>query len=48
MTGSRRGHGDGTDFVLDEGDAMYFDSSAPHSYRRESRAICTAIVVVAA
>jgi transcriptional regulator with XRE-family HTH domain len=38
---------DGTDFVLDEGDAMYFDSSAPHSYRRESRAICTAIVVVA-
>ena len=38
---------DGTDFILDEGDAMYFDSSAPHSYRRESRAFCTAIVVVA-
>jgi transcriptional regulator with XRE-family HTH domain len=38
---------DGTDFVLDEGDSMYFDSSAPHSYRRESRSVCAAIVVVA-
>jgi transcriptional regulator with XRE-family HTH domain len=38
---------DGTDIVLDEGDSMYFDSSAPHSYRRESRSVCAAIVVVA-
>jgi transcriptional regulator with XRE-family HTH domain len=38
---------DGSDYVLDEGDAMYFDSSAPHSYRRESRSVCTALVVVA-
>ena len=28
---------DGEDFALDTGDAMYFDSSAPHSYRREGR-----------
>jgi transcriptional regulator with XRE-family HTH domain len=38
---------DGRDFVLDEGDAMYFDSTALHSYRRESRSLCTALVVVA-
>ena len=39
---------DGEDFVLDTGDAMYFDSSAPHSYRREGRTSCSAIVVIAA
>ena len=38
---------DGDDVVLEEGDAMYFDSGAPHSYRREGRSACTAIVVVA-
>jgi transcriptional regulator with XRE-family HTH domain len=38
----------GNDVVLDKGDAMYFDPSAPHSYRRESRSVCAAIVVVAA
>lgn len=39
---------DGEDTVLDAGDAMYFDSSAPHSYRREGRSSCSAIVVVSA
>ena len=39
---------DGEDFVLDTGDAMYFDLSAPHSYRREGRTSCSAIVVIAA
>jgi transcriptional regulator with XRE-family HTH domain len=39
---------DGEDFVLDTGDAMYFDSSAPHNYRREGRTSCSAIVVIAA
>ena len=38
---------DGDDVVLEEGDAMYFDSGAPHSYRREGRSACAAIVVVA-
>ena len=33
--------------VLDAGDAMYFDSSAPHSYRREGKEACTALVVTA-
>ena len=39
---------DGDDIALDAGDAMYFDSSAPHSYRREGRSSCSAIVVIAA
>ena len=33
--------------VLEEGDAMYFDSQAPHDYRRHGRSSCAAIVVVA-
>ena len=36
----------GTDTVLDEGDSMYFNSSAPHTYRQQGRADCSAIVVV--
>jgi transcriptional regulator with XRE-family HTH domain len=38
---------EGRDIVLGEGDAMYFDSEAPHSYRREGRSACAAVVVVA-
>ena len=37
----------GEDTALDEGDAMYFDPEAPHSYRREGPSPCAAIVVVA-
>jgi len=37
---------DGEDFSLGESDSIYFDSSAPHSYRRDGRAISTAIVVI--
>ncbi|MET0529920.1 MAG: cupin domain-containing protein [Microvirga sp.] len=37
----------GSDFVLDEGDAIYFDSGAPHSYRCEEPVPCSAIVVTA-
>ena len=33
--------------ILGPGDAMYFDSGAPHSYRRHGRTACAAIVVVA-
>lgn len=39
---------DGRDNVLEEGDALYFDSSAPHSYARQGRSTCAAIVVVSA
>ena len=31
--------------TLDEGDAMTFDSSLPHSYRREAKHACKALVV---
>lgn len=37
-------HGDDT--VLGEGDSMYFDSSFPHSYRQQGRAVCSAVIVV--
>jgi quercetin dioxygenase-like cupin family protein len=37
---------DGEDTLLAEGDSMYFDSGYPHSYRRQGRGTCSAIVVV--
>jgi transcriptional regulator with XRE-family HTH domain len=37
---------DGRRIRLDEGDAMYFDSDQPHSYRREGPSPCSVIVVV--
>ncbi|MBX5138365.1 helix-turn-helix transcriptional regulator [Rhizobium lentis] len=37
---------DGKETALDAGDAMYFDSSVPHSYRREGEGISTALVVI--
>jgi quercetin dioxygenase-like cupin family protein/DNA-binding XRE family transcriptional regulator len=38
---------DDEETILAPGDAMYFDSSAPHTYRRHGRSSCAAIVVVA-
>jgi len=38
---------EGDEAVLDEGDALYFDSSVPHTYRREGQGACSAVVVVA-
>jgi mannose-6-phosphate isomerase-like protein (cupin superfamily) len=37
---------DGEDVALHGGDAMYFDSSIPHSYRCPGSSACSAIVVV--
>jgi transcriptional regulator with XRE-family HTH domain len=34
--------------ALGRGDAMYFDSTVPHGYRRRGRGACSAIVVTAA
>jgi quercetin dioxygenase-like cupin family protein/DNA-binding XRE family transcriptional regulator len=39
---------DGDEVSLDEGDAMYFDSSVPHRYGQEGRSAASVIVVVAA
>ncbi|CUA89327.1 transcriptional regulator, XRE family with cupin sensor [Chelatococcus sambhunathii] len=38
----------GETMPLSAGDAVYFDSSAPHSYCRRGRAVCRALVVTAA
>jgi mannose-6-phosphate isomerase-like protein (cupin superfamily) len=38
---------EGQTVELNEGDAIYFDSSVLHRYRRLGRSICTALVVVA-
>ena len=37
---------DGEDALLAEGNSMYFNSGFPHSYRRQGRGTCSAIVVV--
>jgi transcriptional regulator with XRE-family HTH domain len=37
----------GDDTTLAEGDSMQFDSSAPHSYRRQGQAAASAIIIVA-
>src|ERR687897_1189146 len=37
----------GEGVVLEEGDAMYFDSGAPHSYRGGGTSECSAVVVTA-
>lgn len=37
----------GKETLLDAGDALYFDSSVAHSYRREGGEPCTALVVTA-
>src|SRR5262249_7911950 len=37
---------DGDDFSLKEGDAMYFDSSVAHAYKRDGDTSCSALVVV--
>ena len=34
------------DTVLEEGDAMSFASGGPHSYRRQGRSVCSALIVV--
>ncbi len=33
-----------TEHMLETGDAMYFDTSVPHSYRRAGRTTCSALV----
>lgn len=38
-------HMSGEEHEIEAGDAMYFDSSVPHGYRRRGGRTCTAIVV---
>jgi quercetin dioxygenase-like cupin family protein len=40
-------HMDGEERVLEAGDAIYFDATVPHAYRRSGGRNCSALVVTA-
>ena len=40
-------HMNGEEHVLGAGDAIYFDATVPHSYRRSGGRLCSAVVVTA-
>ena len=40
-------HIDGVEHALEAGDAMYFDATVPHAYRRSGGRLCNAVVVTA-
>ena len=40
-------HMNGEEYSLEEGDAIYFDSTIPHAYRRSGGRLCSALVVTA-
>lgn len=48
MNGTLSLHMHGDEHTLNAGDAIYFDSSAPHAYRRSGGRLCSAVVVTAA
>ena len=41
-------HMNGEEYALQAGDAMYFDSTSPHAYRRSGGRKCSAVIVTAA
>ncbi len=45
ISGELNVHMGADDYALGEGDAMYFDGSVPHSYRRLSKKPCQALIV---
>ena len=47
LSGTLSVHVSGEEHALEAGDSMYFDSSAPHGYRRSGGRHCSAIVVTA-
>jgi uncharacterized RmlC-like cupin family protein len=38
----------GVELALEAGDAIYFDATVPHAYRRSGGRLCSAVVVTAA
>lgn len=48
MEGTLSVHMGEEEHALDAGDSMYFDSTAPHAYRRSAGRTCTALVVTSA
>ena len=47
LQGTLSVHIGGEEHTLEAGDSLYFDSSAPHGYRRSGGKACSAIVVTA-
>jgi quercetin dioxygenase-like cupin family protein len=47
LTGTLRLRVGDEEHTLEAGDSIYFDSTAPHGYRRTGAKACTAIVVTA-
>jgi transcriptional regulator with XRE-family HTH domain len=47
MQGVLSVHINGEEHALEAGDAIYFDATAPHAYRRSGGRLCSAIVVTA-
>jgi transcriptional regulator with XRE-family HTH domain len=45
LQGTLQMHFDRTEYALEAGDSLYFDSSVPHAYRRGGGRTCSAIVV---
>jgi hypothetical protein len=43
---AQRAH-DGEEHALEAGDAIYFDATEPHAYRRSGGRLCSAVVVTA-
>ena len=40
-------HMNGEEHALEAGDAIYFDATVPHAYRRSGGRLCSAVVVTA-
>ena len=40
-------HMNDEEHALDAGDAIYFDATVPHAYRRSGARLCSAVVVTA-
>jgi quercetin dioxygenase-like cupin family protein len=47
MSGVLTVHLNGEEHALEAGDAIYFDSTVPHAYRRSGGRLCNAVVVTA-
>ena len=47
MQGTLSVHLADAEYALAAGDSMYFDSGAPHAYRRSAGRVCSAVVVTA-
>ena len=47
INGTLSVHMNGEEHVLEAGDAIYFDATSPHAYRRSGGRACSAVVVTA-